>query len=115
MVGPMAALEDEHPVLGPAPPRRPRRRVAVVGRGDGRVHRRGLPDAWMTDGDLGRVACPVLVSHGDADRFFDVAHALALYRAIPDSRLWVIPGLDHPIQGVEVEDFAARVGAFLMG
>ncbi|WP_412067688.1 alpha/beta fold hydrolase [Rubrivirga sp. IMCC43871] len=74
-----------------------------------------LPDRWMTDADLAGVACPTLVSAGDADRFFDVRHAVGLWRAIPDARLRVIPGLDHPIQGVDVPTFAADVERFLLG
>ena len=74
---------------------------------------RGLPDAWMTDAELAQIAVPTLVSAGDADRFFDVRHAVGLYRAIPDARLRVIPGLDHPIQGVEVPTFAAGIRDFL--
>ena len=75
---------------------------------------RGLPDAWMADAELARIAVPTLVSTGDADRFFDVRHAVGLYRAIPDARLRVIPGLDHPIQGVDVATFAADVRDFLL-
>ena len=76
---------------------------------------RGLPDAHLADADLARVPCPTLVSHGDADRFFDVRHAVGLWRAIPDARLQVIPGLDHPVQGVDVPAFAGGVAAFLAG
>ena len=75
---------------------------------------RGLPDAHLPDADLARIACPTLVSHGDADRFFDVRHAVGLWRAVPDARLQVIPGLDHPIQGVDVPTFAGGVERFLL-
>ena len=74
---------------------------------------RRLPERHLTDAELAGVACPTLVSAGDRDRFFDVRHAVGLYRAIPDAHLWVIPGLDHPIQGVDAPAFAARVGAHL--
>ena len=74
---------------------------------------RGLPDAHLEDADLARVACPTLVSAGDADRFFDVRHAVGLWRAVPGARLQVLPGLDHPIQGVDVPTFAGGVAAFL--
>ena len=74
-----------------------------------------LPDRWVSDTDLSRIACPTLVSAGDADRFFDVRHAVGLWRAIPDAQLRVIPGLDHPIQGVDVPTFAADVERFLLG
>jgi pimeloyl-ACP methyl ester carboxylesterase len=39
---------------------------------------------------------PLLVVHGDADRFFPVAHAKALYAAAGEPReLWIEPGLGH--------------------
>jgi methylmalonyl-CoA epimerase len=76
---------------------------------------RGLPGHHLTDEALAGVACPTLVSAGDRDRFFDVRHAVGLYRALPDARLWVVPGLDHPIQGVDVPAFAGAVGDFLLG
>ncbi|HEX9950973.1 MAG TPA: alpha/beta fold hydrolase [Rubricoccaceae bacterium] len=74
-----------------------------------------LPDEHMTADMLGAITAPTLVSHGDADRFFDLAHPLALRHEIPDARLWVIPGLDHPIQGVDPQTFARTVGDHLAG
>lgn len=115
MVGPMdeARMEAEHPFWA--------RRLAEV-HGAERWRRlvgqmigftRALPECHMTDADLARIACPTLVSHGDRDRFFDVRHSVGLYRVIPDARLWVIPDLDHPMQGVDVPTFARTVGDFL--
>lgn len=74
---------------------------------------RGLPAAQMSDESLSAITAPTLVSHGDADRFFDLRHPLHLRRTIPDARLWVLPGLDHPIQGVDPEAFARAVGDHL--
>ena len=116
MTGPMdpATMEVEHPFWA--------RRLADV-HGPDRWRRlvqqmiaftRGLPDRPVPDADLARVACPTLVSAGDRDRFFDVRHAVGLYRAIPGARLQILPGLDHPIQGVDVEAFAAGVRDFLL-
>jgi len=76
---------------------------------------RQLPEAHLTDADLGRIACPTLGSAGDADRFFDVRHAVGLYRALPDARLWILPGLDHPIHGVDVPTITATVRDVLLG
>ena len=75
---------------------------------------RGLPDDWISDDTLTSIRQPVLVSAGDADRYFEVDHAVHLARTIPDARLWIEPGLDHPIQGVDVPSFAARVHAHLL-
>ena len=116
MVGPMNPdrMRAEHPFWA-------RRLEDVHGAGWERLvadmiaFTRGLPDAHLTDVELGRVACPTLVSHGDADRFFDVRHAVGLWRAVPGARLQVIPGLDHPIQGVDVPAFAGGVERFLLG
>lgn len=74
---------------------------------------RGLPHAHFDDDQIAQVAAPTLVSIGDRDRFFDVRHAVGLYRALPDARLWVVPGLDHPLQGVDVSSFARVVGDHL--
>ncbi len=74
---------------------------------------RGLPDQHLTDDRLAEVACPTRVSAGDRDRFFDVRHAVGLYRAIPGAHLQVLPGVDHPIQTVDASRFARDVAGFL--
>ncbi len=115
MVGPMDVdrMERDHPFWA--------RRLAET-HGASRWRRlvaqliaftRGLPGLHLADSELARIACPTRVSAGDRDRFFDVRHAVGLYRAIPGAQLQIIPGLDHPIQGVDVPTFAAEVGAFL--
>jgi pimeloyl-ACP methyl ester carboxylesterase len=54
-------------------------------------------------GDLGRIAAPTLVIAGDDDiARFD--HTIALYEAIPDAQLAVIPGASHlaPVEKPEL-------------
>lgn len=63
----------------------------------------------MTEIAMSEIKQPTLVSIGDRDRYFDVRHAVHLWRHLPNAHLWVIPGLDHPIQHVDTEAFAARV------
>lgn len=75
---------------------------------------RGLPRHHLPDRQLAGITAPTLVSTGDRDRYFDVRHAVGLYRAVPDARLWVIPDLDHPIQGVNVPTFSRTVADFLL-
>ncbi|WP_420457473.1 alpha/beta fold hydrolase [Rubrivirga sp.] len=116
MTNPMdpATMEAEHPFWA--------RRLSEVHGADrwrGLVDQmiaftRGLPDDRMPDADLAQIAIPTLVSAGDRDRFFDVRHAVGLWRALPDARLQILPGLDHPIQGVDVPTFAAGVREFLL-
>ena len=74
-----------------------------------------LPRQHLSDAELAAVRQPTLVSAGDADRFFDVQHAVDVWRAVPDAHLWVLPGVDHPIQTVDARAFAARVGDHLAG
>lgn len=50
--------------------------------------------------DLRRVTCPTLVVVGDRDPFVPVSHAEALFRQLPDARLFVVPGADHRVQAV---------------
>jgi pimeloyl-ACP methyl ester carboxylesterase len=48
----------------------------------------------MTVADLGKVPCRTLVMFGDDDEV-RLEHAIALYRALPDAELAVIPGTSH--------------------
>ena len=115
MVGPMERAEAENPFWA--------RRLAET-HGAERWRRlveqvadftRGLPERQTEMAELNAITAQTLVSAGDADRFFDVSHAVGLYREIPGARLWVLPGLDHPIQGVDAEAFARTVGDHLAG
>ncbi len=73
-----------------------------------------LPDRRFPDEELAQIAAPTLVSAGDSDRYFRLEHALGLWRTLPDARLAIHPGLDHPIQGVDAGRFAALVTDFLL-
>lgn len=73
-----------------------------------------LPGRRLEDERLAQITTPTLVSAGDADRYFRIEHALNLWRALPDARLAVHPGLDHPIQHVHPERFAGLVTDFLL-
>ena len=80
-----------------------------------RAFTRALPEQHLSDAALAAVRQPTLVSAGAADRFFDVQHAVDVWRALPDADLWVLPGVDHPIQTVDARAFAARVADHLDG
>lgn len=73
-----------------------------------------LPQHRLPDEALAALAHPTLVSHGDADRLIPLEHALRLWRTLPNARLAVHPGLDHPIQGVPAARFATTVRDFLL-
>jgi pimeloyl-ACP methyl ester carboxylesterase len=46
-------------------------------------------------GDVGAITRPVLVLHGDRDPMFPVESATALYRALPNAELAVLPRAGH--------------------
>ncbi len=73
-----------------------------------------LPDRRLEDDELRQITTPTLVSAGDADRYFKIEHALNLWHALPDARLAIHPGLDHPIQHVDPERFTALITDFLL-
>ncbi len=73
-----------------------------------------LPEHYVPDDELAQITAPTLVSAGDRDRYFRIEHALNLWRTLPDARLAIHPGLDHPIQGVDPGRFAALVTDFLL-
>ena len=70
---------------------------------DGREHwpvvKAKLYDAHLTEPaltaeDLARIPCPTLVMQGDRDEM-PIEHSTALFRALPDARLAVVPGASH--------------------
>jgi len=72
-------------------------------------------DMNFTAESLSAITARTLVVHGDRDRFFPVEIPVGMYRAIPDSSLWIIPGGDHvPIYDPAVP-FVAAALRFLQG
>lgn len=78
---------------------------------------RGLhrPEHAISDVALQRIQQPVLVSHGDRDRAFELQHPLHLYETLPDARLWILPDVGHAIQDVDPTTFVESTGRFLSG
>lgn len=74
-----------------------------------------LPDRRFPEDALSQISVPTLISAGDRDRYFRIEHALNLWRTLPDARLAIHPGLDHPIQGVNPARFTAQLTDFLGG
>ena len=62
--------------------------------------------------ELRRVACPTLVVVGDRDPFVPVFHAEQLYRQLPDSQLFVVPGCDHNVPALRPGLFAEACRLF---
>jgi pimeloyl-ACP methyl ester carboxylesterase len=81
---------------------------------------RGLKDSYddmaFTPPLLATIAARTLVVHGDRDPLYPVELALALYRAIPSSALWVVPNGAHgPIFGTMAAPFVETALAHLAG
>ena len=66
-------------------------------------------DMNFTPPYLSTITARTLIVHGDRDRFFPVFIPVEMYRAIPDSYLWIIPNGGHMPDRVFGE---AHTGAF---
>lgn len=73
-------------------------------------------DMNFTPEKLAAIKARTLVVYGDRDPLYPVEMGVALYRAIPNSALWVVPGGGHgPVFFKDAEEFARRALAFLKG
>lgn len=83
-----------------------------------------LPDGWNPVPEspvelAGRIApVPLLVVHGDADKYFPVGHAEALYAAAGEPReLWIEPGFGHAeaaaAREVSGRELVGRIGRWV--
>lgn len=66
----------------------------------------------LTPEDLSRVRVPALYAIGDRDVFVPVAHAVALYRQLPDARLFIAPDCDHQVNVTRPGLFNEAASAF---
>ena len=55
---------------------------------------------FATSDKIGRIDCPLLLVHGDADATIPVANSRLLAAVRPDARLVVLPGVGHEIAWV---------------
>lgn len=71
-------------------------------------------DMAFTAATLGTISAPTLIVHGDRDRLYPVELAVELFRGIPRSALWVIPGGGHgAIFGERAAQFRSEALAHL--
>lgn len=63
---------------------------------------------------LSTIRARTLIVHGDRDRLFPVEIPFEMYRGIPNSELWIVPGGDHnPILGDRKPEFLRVTREFL--
>ena len=70
-------------------------------------------DMNFTKESLSIITARTLIVHGDRDNFFPVEIPLNLYRSIPNSELWIIPGSDHSAIFDAATPFASTALRFL--
>jgi pimeloyl-ACP methyl ester carboxylesterase len=59
-----------------------------------------LVDDGLSEGMVSHLLCPVIVSVGDRDELVPLPEAQRLSRAIPEGKLFVLPGVRHSFQTV---------------
>ena len=73
-------------------------------------------DLNFTPPYLGRITARTLIVQGDRDPLYPVEISVEMARAIPRSRLWVVPGAGHgPVLGERWPEFLKTAAAFLRG
>jgi pimeloyl-ACP methyl ester carboxylesterase len=71
-------------------------------------------DVYFSAAQLQTIRARTLVVQGDRDRLFSVETALEMYRAIPNSELWIVPRGGHvPIWGDRKPEFLRVAREFL--
>jgi pimeloyl-ACP methyl ester carboxylesterase len=71
-------------------------------------------DINFSAAQLYTISARTLIVQGDRDRLFPVETTLKLYRAIPHSELWIVPGGGHvPIWGDRKPEFLRVAREFL--
>jgi hypothetical protein len=66
----------------------------------------------LTAADLGRVRLPTLMTYGDRDVFVPIDHVAALYRLLPEARLFVAPDCDHQVMATRPALFNEAAAGF---
>jgi pimeloyl-ACP methyl ester carboxylesterase len=73
-------------------------------------------DMSFTAADLSKITARTLVIYGDRDPLYPVEMGVAIYRAIPNAQLWVMPNAGHgDIFGDHKAAFVTTALRFLRG
>jgi len=60
-----------------------------------RAHAFTYDDMNFTSPYLSLIKCPTLIIHGDRDKYFQIDIPVEMYKAIPNSFLWIFPNGGH--------------------
>lgn len=78
----------------------------------GKVAQSAATEPGLTPDELSAVGCPVLVMAADDD-IVSLEHTLAMYRALPDAQLAIVPGTSHLLLHEQPELCTRIVSDFL--
>lgn len=72
-------------------------------------------DLNFTAGSLALIKARTLIVNGDRDRYFPVELPVEIYRGVPRSSLWIVPGGGHvPVFGEQLREFLHLSQSFLL-
>jgi pimeloyl-ACP methyl ester carboxylesterase len=79
-----------------------------------RSFEKNTDDVNFSAAQLGTIRARTLIVHGDRDAFFPVEVPVEMYRGIPNSELWIVPGAEHiPMWGDRKPEFLRVTREFL--
>ncbi len=75
-------------------------------------------DLWLTPvyiekAQLAAVKAPTLIVAGDQDKFATAEHSVEIFRSIPRSQLWIVPGTGHDTFGARPASMVQVISEFL--
>ena len=70
-------------------------------------------DNTLKPGDYAAIATPALVLLGDRDKMVSLDETLAVYKALPNAQMGMLPNTQHPIEQVNVNALAFIIRQFL--
>lgn len=79
-----------------------------------RAFKDDFKDMAFSESDMAEIQAKTLIVHGDQDPMFPIDIPVSMFKAIPKSRLWIIPDGEHvPVFGSFMETFFAEASRFL--
>lgn len=70
-------------------------------------------DSPLKLADYSSITTPAMLLLGDRDKMVTLDETLAVYRALPNARLGVLPGTPHPVEQVDMELLSYFIKQFL--
>lgn len=70
-------------------------------------------DPPLKNDDYRQIAARALIAIGDRDKMVSLTETTAVYQAMPNAALFVLPGMGHPIEQIDNDLFIAVVEKFL--